>query len=66
MPSPDQAANWSEMRLLVANLPLHQRLLVVLMYWRGLSESQVADALGVNQRTVNRRKAVTLEGLRSH
>ena len=65
-PLPDQEAGWREVGVFVGSLPAHQRLLVVLTFWLGLTERQIAHAIGVNQRTVNRRKAVTLEGLRSH
>ncbi len=63
---PDQAAARREVALLVTTLPRHRQWLVLHLYWLGLSESQVANVIGVDQRTVNRRKAETLDELRSH
>jgi len=47
------AADLADLRALVARLPAHERLAVVLRYWDGASEAEIAQALGgVTTRTV--------------
>jgi RNA polymerase sigma factor (sigma-70 family) len=67
-PSPESALLSSEQRatLLAAveELPEEQRSVVALRYFIGLSESEVAETLGIPQGTVKSRNARALERLR--
>lgn len=60
------AADLADLRALVARLPAHERLAVVLRYWDGASEAEIARALGgVTTRTVRnylRRACARLRG----
>lgn len=60
------AADLADLRALVARLPAHERLTVVLRYWDGASEAEIARALGgVTTRTVRnylRRACTRLRG----
>ena len=38
--------------------------LIVQLFWQGRIETEVADAMGTHQSTVNRRKRAILNGLR--
>ena len=64
-PGPDQAAVERELDLLMMVLPVHQRSLVVRLYWLGLTETQEAKTSGVSQCIVNRRKLAALGELRN-
>lgn len=51
--NPLAAAELADLRLLVLNLPLPERVAVVLRFWQGASEAEIARALGgVTTRTV--------------
>lgn len=51
--NPLAAAELADLRLLVLNLPLPERIAVVLRFWQGASEAEIARALGgVTTRTV--------------
>ncbi|HST87019.1 MAG TPA: sigma factor-like helix-turn-helix DNA-binding protein [Ktedonobacterales bacterium] len=60
------AADLADLRALVTRLPAHERLTVVLRYWDGASEAEIARALGgVTTRTVRnylRRACARLRG----
>ena len=45
-------------------LPDEQRRLIEQLFWEERTETEVADALGTNQSTINRRKQAILNGLR--
>jgi RNA polymerase sigma factor (sigma-70 family) len=67
-PSPEAALLSSEQRAVllaaVDELPEEQRDVVALRYFLGLSEAEVAEALGIPQGTVKSRNARALERLR--
>jgi RNA polymerase sigma factor (sigma-70 family) len=48
----------------VRGLPSEQRQLIEQLYWEERTETEVADAMGTSQSTVNRRKHAILKGLR--
>ena len=49
----------------LAGLPLGQRQVVVLRYFEGLSEAEIADVLGISRGTVKSRAARALAALRT-
>jgi RNA polymerase sigma factor (sigma-70 family) len=48
----------------VGALPPEQRRLIKQLFWEERTEAEVADAIGTNQSTINRRKQAILKGLR--
>ena len=48
----------------IGALPAKQRRLIEQLFWEERTETEVADTLGTNQSTVNRRKQAILNGLR--
>src|SRR5437016_13227525 len=48
----------------VGALPTEQRGLIEQLFWEERTETEVADATGTNQSTINRRKRAILNGLR--
>ena len=54
-----------DLRGAVGALPPEQRRLIEQLFWEDRTETEVADALGTNQSTINRRKRAILNGLRS-
>ena len=48
----------------VGALPPEQRRLIEQLFWEDRTETEVADATGTNQSTINRRKQAILNGLR--
>jgi RNA polymerase sigma factor (sigma-70 family) len=53
-----------DLRGAVGVLPAEQRRLIEQLFWEERTETEVADALGTNQSTINRRKRAILNGLR--
>jgi DNA-directed RNA polymerase specialized sigma subunit len=49
----------------VSALPAQQRRLSEQLFWEERTETEVADAMGTNQSTINRRKKAILDGLRT-
>ena len=52
------------LRDVVSALPAEQRRLIEQLFWEERTETEVADAMGTNQSTINRRKQAILNGLR--
>jgi RNA polymerase sigma-70 factor (ECF subfamily) len=52
---PRRLAEWTRFHEAVAALPEAERAVTQLLWYQGLSQAEVADALGVNVRTVKRR-----------
>jgi RNA polymerase sigma factor (sigma-70 family) len=48
----------------IGTLPAEQRRLIERLFWEERTETEVADAMGTNQSTINRRKRAILNGLR--
>jgi len=48
----------------IGALPAEQRRLIEQLFWEERTETELADALGTNQSTINRRKQTILNGLR--
>ena len=48
----------------VRALPAKQRRLIEQLFWEERTETEVADTMGINQSTINRRKQTILKGLR--
>jgi DNA-directed RNA polymerase specialized sigma24 family protein len=53
-----------DLRGAVGTLGTEQRRLIEQLFWEERTETEVADALGTNQSTINRRKQAILNGLR--
>jgi RNA polymerase sigma factor (sigma-70 family) len=53
-----------DLRRAVSSLPAEQRRLIEQLFWEERTETEVADATGTNQSTVNRCKRAILNGLR--
>ena len=53
-----------DLRGAVGALPPEQRRLIEQLFWEDRTETEVADAMGTNQSTINRRKQAILNGLR--
>jgi RNA polymerase sigma factor (sigma-70 family) len=53
-----------DLRGAVGALPAEQRRLIEQLFWEERTETEVADALGINQSTINRRKRTILKNLR--
>jgi RNA polymerase sigma factor (sigma-70 family) len=53
-----------DLRGAVGALPPEQRRLIEQLFWEERTETEVADAMGTNQSTINRRKQAVLNGLR--
>jgi RNA polymerase sigma-70 factor, ECF subfamily len=61
----DDEARWREMRHVVDLLPAEQREVILLAYYRGLSQSEIAAHLSVPLGTVKTRLRLGMEKLRS-
>ncbi len=53
-----------DLRGAVGALPAEQRRLIEELFWEERTETEVADAMGINQSTINRHKQAILNGLR--
>ena len=53
-----------DLRGAVGALPAEQRRLIEQLFWEERTETEVADATGIHQSTINRRKQAILNGLR--
>ncbi len=62
--SVDDEARWRELRHLMDDLPAEQRDVIVLAYYRGLSQSEIAEHLAVPLGTVKTRLRLGMEKLR--
>jgi RNA polymerase sigma factor (sigma-70 family) len=62
--APDQAEDRVSVLAALARLPMGQRQVLVLRYWEGLSEADIAQLLGVSCGTVKSRAARALAVLR--
>lgn len=63
-PVPD-GGDRAEMWTLVASLPRRQRAVVVLRYYEGLSETEIAEALSISTGTVKSQASRALDSLRN-
>jgi RNA polymerase sigma factor (sigma-70 family) len=54
-----------DLRGAVGALPAKQRRLIEQLFWEKRTETELADAMGTNQSTINRRKRAILNGLRT-
>jgi len=54
----------NDLRGALSALPPEQRRLIDQLFWEKRTETEVADAMGTNQSTINRRKQAILNGLR--
>ncbi len=59
-----QAIDASDLLRLVLHLPAHLKTVVLLLYWEGRSEKDIAQTLGVSDRTVRNRMQKALKILR--
>lgn len=64
IPVPD-GGDRAEMWTLVASLPPRQRAVVVLRYYEGLSEAEIAEALSISTGTVKSQASRALDSLRN-
>ena len=53
----------NHLRGVVGALPAEQRRLIQQLFWEERTETEVADAMGTHQSTINRRKQAILNGL---
>jgi DNA-directed RNA polymerase specialized sigma subunit len=53
-----------DLRGAVGALPVERRRLIEQLFWNERTETEVANVLGTNQSTINRRKQAILNGLR--
>jgi len=53
-----------DLRGALGALPAEQQRLIEQLFWEERTETDVADAIGINQSTINRRKQAILKGLR--
>ena len=53
-----------DLRGAVGALPAEQRRLIEQLFWEERTETEVANTMGINQSTINRRKQAILNGLR--
>ena len=60
----DDEARWREMRLVADELPVEQREVIVLAYYRGMSQSEIAEYLGIPLGTAKTRLRLGMEKLR--
>ena len=67
LPTPDPAASYAEREAMLAELgklPRRQRAVVVLRYYEGLSDQEIADVLGCKPGTVRGHASRALAALR--
>ena len=60
----DDDARWREMRFLLDDLPVEQREVIVLAFYRGLSQSEIAGYLRIPLGTIKTRLRLGMEKLR--
>lgn len=63
-PSLEEVVDRESLRPLLHGLPAREKRILVLRYFRGLTQSEIADEIGISQMHVSRLLARTVEGLR--
>lgn len=63
-PTQDDKARWRDLKHLMDGLPLEQREVIILAYYRGMSQSDIAAYLGIPLGTVKTRLRLGMDKLR--
>jgi RNA polymerase sigma-70 factor (ECF subfamily) len=63
-PAQDEKARWRDLKHLMDDLPTEQREVIILAYYRGMSQSDIAAYLGIPLGTVKTRLRLGMDKLR--